>query len=91
MALRRFILFITISFYRNFKTRILSVLQKTNPTPGQIDFISGKLDIWGAATVVQAFVWQTGLTWINCLLIIASIIVCVILWVIAFVMKGYEK
>lgn len=91
MALRRLILFNIIGFYQKFKIRIISILEQTKPTPKQTDFLASKLDIWGAATVGQAFIWQSNSIWVNYLLITASLIVCVILWLIAFILKGYEQ
>ena len=86
MTFRHSICIKILRLYRIINKWILSFIEKYKLSSKQIDYLAAKLDIWGAATVAQALVWQTKSAWLN-----YSLIVCAILWLIAFIVKGAEK
>lgn len=81
-------------FYRKSKDRMFLILTDKQCTEKQADAIATKLDLLGVFFVTQAWL---GLTqygwnfWLALIVFLASLIVCAILWTLAFILKGYRK
>ena len=79
------------SLYQKVQHRIISWIFARKLTVRQVDTIATKLDIFVGVLVTQAFVVAGDKTFLNILLLCICIVLCAILWTIAFILKGYEK
>ena len=79
------------SLYQKVQHRIISWIFARKLTVRQVDTIATKLDIFGGVLVTQAFVVAGDKTFLHILLLCICIVLCAILWTIAFILKGYEK
>ena len=80
-------------FYRKSKDHIFLFLERNQWTEKQTDAVATKLDILGVFLVTQAWFgltkygWHTGLASV---IFFLSLIVWAILWMTAFILKGWK-
>ena len=79
-----------ITVFMKTRHQLFSLIADKKLTIKQVDAIATKLDILGVFVVTQVFLNMTENIVLSAMLVIFSLIFCAILWLLAFILKGYE-
>ena len=83
-----------LNSYRWLEAGILSFLTKGRLSEKQVDALAVKLDLFGVFCVTQVWFALTKYGWHfwpTLVLFVFSLFFCAILWIVAFIMKGYKN